>query len=113
MRAISALPLLVLLVAANDADDAAAPHDLALVANPFYRCSNLHRRPFLFLRHNPPAPDVHGRYLDLHAIADEDPHEIAIHAIRDVRGHRPATVQLHAIHHARQHLGDDTGYRRA
>src|SRR5206468_10750641 len=38
----SALPLLVLLVGTNDADDAAAPHDLALVANPFDRCPYLH-----------------------------------------------------------------------
>jgi hypothetical protein len=29
------LPLLVFLVRANHAHDAAAPHDLALVANPF------------------------------------------------------------------------------
>src|SRR5262245_37300002 len=43
MRAIAlSLPLLVLLIGTNDADDAAAPHDLALVANPFHRCSNLH-----------------------------------------------------------------------
>src|SRR5437868_3831152 len=37
------LPLLVLLIRANDAHDAAAPDDLALVANSLDRCSHLHR----------------------------------------------------------------------
>src|SRR5262245_32953539 len=36
------LPLFVLLIRTNHPHDAAAPHDLAFVANPFHRCSNLH-----------------------------------------------------------------------
>src|SRR5262245_5890680 len=45
------LPPLVLLIRTNDPHDAAAPHDLAFVANPFHRRSNLHSfstiRPFV------------------------------------------------------------------
>src|SRR5262245_25222720 len=39
------LPLFVFLVRTNDAHDAATPHDLALVANPPHRRSNLHWAP--------------------------------------------------------------------
>src|SRR5205823_12240407 len=38
----STLSLLVFLIRTNDADDAAAPHHFAFVANPFHRRSHLH-----------------------------------------------------------------------
>jgi hypothetical protein len=48
MRAIvfSALTLLVPAVGANDANDAFAPHDFAILAKFFYGCANFH---FLFV----------------------------------------------------------------
>src|SRR5579862_6921285 len=35
------------------------------------------------LPYNPPAPHVHGRQLQSHPVADQQPHEIAVDPIRD------------------------------
>ena len=85
------LPLLVFLVRANHAHDAAAPDDLALVANPLDRSSYFHNdparlRPSRYSRSTiRPRPTSHWRELQPHPIADQDPHEVAIHPVRDVR----------------------------
>src|SRR5262245_1082668 len=123
------LSLFVFLIRTNDPHDAAAPNDLAFVANPLYRCSDFHNIlvvrsvpcavgrlpaaaahcPLQFL-YNPPARDV-LRHLNPHAIADKHADEVAIHPIGDVRRHDAAFVEPHAIQRARQCRRDDAGDR--
>src|SRR5437868_4165746 len=62
---------------------------------------------------DPSAPAVDRRQLQAHPIADQQPHEIAIHPIRDVRRHQPARLELHPIEAARQRFGDHADYLRA
>src|SRR5476649_2640752 len=42
----------------------------------------------LYLPDDPPPPSVLWREFQPHPIADQDPHEVAIHPIRDVRHHQ-------------------------
>src|SRR3954463_9521014 len=57
------------------------------------------------LLNNPPPRDVPGQF-DPHAIPDQDPHEIALNPIRDMRRHLLAAVELHAIEPAWELFGD-------
>jgi hypothetical protein len=49
---------------------------------------------------------IDPRQLDPHPISDEDPDEVAIHPIRDMRHDVRALVQPHAIQAARQQVSD-------
>src|SRR3954467_14235077 len=113
-----ALPLLVLLVRANHAHDAAAPDDFALVADSLHRRSHFHvaparLNPSLQLFDNPPPADIGRRELQPHLVADQDPHEVALDPIRDVRHHQRPRVEPHLVECARQGLHDHAAYLRA
>jgi len=99
------LPLLVLGVGADHADDSAPPHNLALVANLFYRRSYLHIG--LQLSHDPPACQIPRRQLYFHAVANEEPDEIPPDTAADVRRNLPRAVEFHLIQTARQLRRDD------
>src|SRR5690349_4170411 len=107
MRAIELpLPLLVLRVRADHAHHAAAPHNLALVANPFDRCSDFHwlrsclglpatayrlqqyLKPAALafsLLHDPSASEIPRRQFNNHPIADKHANEIPLESPADVR----------------------------
>src|SRR5580765_8514356 len=113
------LPLLVFLVRANHPHHAAAPDDLALVADSLHRRSYFHVAPAsaegfaLQLFDNPPPADIARRELQPHSVADQDPHEVAIDPIRDVRHHQRPLLEPHLVEGARQGLHDHAAYLRA
>src|SRR3954451_4223533 len=53
-----------------------------------------------------PAPGVHRRELHPRPVADQDPHEVAVHPVGDVRHHHRSFFQPDAIHGARQRFHD-------
>src|SRR4249919_1741546 len=63
--------------------------------------------------HDAPAPAVHRRQLQLHPVADNHAHEIAIDPIGHVRDHLRSLVQPHAVEAARELLDHHARYRRA
>src|SRR5687767_6745272 len=88
------LPLLVLGVGADDADDAAPPYHLALVANPPHRRSYFHHALLSDLSNDPAARQIPRRQLDHDPIPDEQPHEVAVQSTARMRRHPPA-VHVH------------------
>ena len=56
---------------------------------------------------DPAAAAIDRRQLDPHPIADQDPDEIPIHAVRDVRRHLRTARELHRVKGARQLRDDD------
>src|SRR5678816_797375 len=60
--------------------------------------------------HDPSPPDIGRRELQPHPIADQEPHEVAIHPIRDVRHHERPFVEPHLVEGARQGLHDPVSY---
>ena len=103
-----ALSLLVLRVGADYSDHTTTPHDLALVANPLDRCSNLHvclcaLRQLLY---DPPSPSIDGRKLQSHPVPDQHADEVSIRPVGDVRRDHLPSVQPHEIESTRKLLGD-------
>src|SRR2546423_8895971 len=54
------------------------------------------------------AREVVGRQLDLHAVAGNELDVVLAHLPRDMPQNDGAVVELHAEHHVRQRLGDET-----
>src|SRR5579864_1102168 len=105
MRAMcSPLPLLVLLIRADHAHDAAPAHDLALVTNPFDRCPDLHS-PATFmspgrlahLPDNPRAPRVARRERHHDPIPGHQPDEIPARAARRMRDDLMPAIDDHPV----------------
>ena len=90
----SPLPLLVLRVRADHAHDAAAPHDLALLADPLDRCSDL--QSILSLSRSVPRVRSRGAQLQPHAIANQQAgSKFLTRPARRMRHDLSATVDLH------------------
>src|SRR5207247_4405924 len=98
----------MLLIRSESSYDATAADDLAFVANPFHRRSNLHDAlpSLLQLLNNPPSPYVGRRELDAGAVADQDADEVSIDPFGDVRHDLRPFVEPHPVQRARQ-LGDN------
>src|SRR5437762_10373871 len=111
----------MLLIRADHAHDASTAHDLALVANPFDRRSDLHDCNPLSSsrvpgwsphhRHDSPTSQILRRQLQTHAIANQYPDEIAARPAWRVRDDVTRPLNLHAVLRIRQRLSDDAFHR--
>jgi hypothetical protein len=97
------------LIRADHAHHTAASDDLALVANPFDRCSDLHN--FLYddlqLLDDPSASHISWTQFQPHAVPDQHADKILTRSARRVRRNLPRTVDFHAILRVRQRFPDD------
>src|SRR4051794_26130099 len=101
MRAISALPLLVARVHADDLHTPVAADHLALLTDSLDAGTNLHCVPLLVPVGDPTPCEVVRRELHLHAIPGQDADVVHPHLPRDVSQHLVAVLELDSEHGVR------------
>jgi hypothetical protein len=110
------LALLVLGVLADDANDTLAMNDLALVADRFYGCTDLHEKlQFLVLTyaacllvavHNATAVQVIRAQLNGDSVTGEDADEVLAHSARNMRQYLVLVLELYLEQRIGQRLND-------